>query len=143
MANAQLLGAPRDGGGLAAGNDGDSDARGRDLLDAMAVTHVECLQQFAFRAVEKPAVGQHAVDVEHQQAHTRECRRDSSQPAHKTPARNRSCTLSAPTSVPCASTTGSAVMRCFSMRWAASAASSVAATRLPGEVMTSRISVLW
>ena len=38
--------------------------------------------------------------------------------------------------------TGSAVMRCFSMRCAASAASSVALTDLPGEVMTSRIVVL-
>ena len=59
-------------------------------LDAVAVAHVERLEALAVRAVPEAPVRQHAVHVEDEQ-------RDIGGRRHITPARSRSCTLSAPT----------------------------------------------
>src|SRR5215472_16482879 len=94
---------------------------------------MEHLERLA-RAVEpQPPVGEHAVDVEHQ---------EPDPAAHMTPARSRSCTLSAPTTRLPASTTTSAVIRYCSSRWTASAASSCGPIVLQLTVMTVRIGVL-
>ena len=110
VADAELSCATFDRDGLAARDDRDRDAGAHCGNDTGAVTHVEHLHRFAVRAHVDPPVGQHAVDVEHQQADAAgpvaDCRVD-----HMTPARSRSCTFSAPTSRPSSSTTGSAVIR--------------------------------
>ena len=76
--DAELARAPRDRGRLAAGNDGDGDAGRRHLLDAVPVPHVENLQRFSARAVVQAPVGEHAVDVQHQQLHAPQRRQEAS-----------------------------------------------------------------
>ena len=134
VADAELARAPRPRPRLAPGDDGDGDAGGRDLLDAVAVAHVEGLQQLALRAVVQPAVGEHAVHVEHQQPHAAQRRLSnrSSTLRSQHPGAQQVVHVERADQRARASTTGSAVMRCFSMRCAASAASSVGCTRLAG-----------
>ncbi len=55
-------------GEVRAGQDRDVDAVAEQHLDAVAVAHVEDLECFTLRSVVEPPVGQHAVDVEHDQA---------------------------------------------------------------------------
>src|SRR6478609_5766582 len=122
------------------GDDGDLDAGAAQLHDAVPVVHVEDLQGFPARPVIQPPIGEDAVHVEHQQTNGaghvlgRALRQT-------TPARSRSWTLRAPTRRPCSSATGSAVMRCTSIRCTASAASSFGPIVLPCTVMTLRMGV--
>ena len=76
-------------------------------LDAVPVPDVKHLQCLAARPEVESAIGQDPIDVQHQQAngggpahwHDGTCGGEA--PAQTTPARNRSCTFSAPTSRPC------------------------------------------
>ena len=98
-------------------------------LQAEAVQDVEALERLALLGEVQAAVGQHAVDVEEGDAHAlgREQqlgRETQGRPIHQmTLARIRSLLLSAPHSLPSASTTSTLVMRCCSISSAASTAS--------------------
>ena len=52
----------------AAGNYRYLDTGPPELRDTVAIVHVERLERFAARTKIQPAIGQHAVDVEHQKA---------------------------------------------------------------------------
>src|SRR6202021_3942357 len=100
----------------------------------MAVAHVEDLEGLAARAEVQAPIGEHAVDIQHQKPDPRQGGRLAR--LQTTPARIRSCTLSAPTIFRSASTTISEVMRWVSIRCTASAASVVGRTVLAWRLMT-------
>src|SRR4029453_4914754 len=122
VADPELAHARGHRGGAAPRDPGDADAGGDQRLDAVAVAHVEGLEALAVRAIPESAVRQHAVHVEHE-------KRNLGGRRHITPARSRSCTLSAPTSRPDSSSTSRPLIECFSIMRTASAASS------PGEIV--------
>src|SRR5579863_9755803 len=98
-----------DRGGTPAAERRHRNSRGHQQLDAVAVAYVKGFQRLAARAEVKAPVGEHAVDVQYQEFYPLERRRFAR--LQTTPARNRSCTLSAPTTLSSASTTMSDVMR--------------------------------
>ena len=87
--DAELAHAPLDRARLASGDHGDLQAGAQQLHDAGAVAHVKTFQLLAARGEIQPAVGQHAVDVEHQQADVVGAF-DQGIHDYITPARNRS-----------------------------------------------------
>src|SRR6185437_11865949 len=145
MAHTQLPTPPRSHRRAPARDDRHRDARLRQQLQSQSVTHVEYLERLSPRTIVEPPVGQYPVDIEYQKAHSGGDfgHGDRGRGAHTTPARKRSCTLSAPTRCPCSSATGSAVMRCTSMRCTASAARSWGEIVFPGEVITSLMLAAW
>src|SRR5580704_10948136 len=76
---------------------------GQEQLDAMTVANMKYLERFPLGAEVQPAIRQHAVNVQDQQLDFR--KRRGSACFQNTPARNRSCTLSAPTSFRSSSST--------------------------------------
>ena len=67
--DAELLGAFLDRLRLAAADDGGIKARHAQQMDAVAVEGVKGFQLLAARPIPQPAVRQHAVDVEDDEAH--------------------------------------------------------------------------
>src|SRR5688572_25045664 len=70
-ADAELRAASLHSSRSAAGKDHDLDAGREGLPDSMAVTHVKNLQLLAARTEPEPAIREHAVDVQHQEANPR------------------------------------------------------------------------
>ena len=68
MADAEVPTAAGHGGGAAPGNDGDRDARAGHALQSMAILDIEALQLLAARPVIHAPVGEHAIDIQNQQA---------------------------------------------------------------------------
>src|SRR6266436_690501 len=110
------------------------DAGGHQEFDAVTVAHVEHLERLAARCEIQAPVGEYAVDVQDQELDP--CQRRRPARLQTTPARNRSCTLSAPTIFSSASTTINEVMRWVSMRCTASAASVAGRTVFAWRLMT-------
>src|SRR5262249_14462603 len=101
VGNAELLRAPRGGGGCAAGDPADGDARRGGLAQAVAVLGVEDLE-LATRAVEvNAAVRQDTVDIEEEGPDAAALHR---------PAERRSCMWRAPARRPPSSTMKSDVI---------------------------------
>ena len=67
MGDAEIAGAAQYDRRLARADDRGGDARLLQQLDAVAVEHVEALDDFAVGAKMQPAIGQHAVDIENHQ----------------------------------------------------------------------------
>ena len=86
--HAELAHAPLDRARLPAGDHRDLQSGAQHLHDARAVAHVKTFQLLAARREIQPAVGQHAVHVEHQQADVVGALDQGIH--HITPARNRS-----------------------------------------------------
>ena len=88
-----------------AGNHRDADAGGDERLDAVAVAHVERLERLAVGPNQRrPSVSTPSTSSTTQRDRRRRAR-------HITPARSRSCTLSAPTRRPASSITSRPLTR--------------------------------
>src|SRR6266702_1304885 len=144
--NAQLAAANLGHPGLSPRDHRHLDPGRVEALDALAIADMEHLQCLAARPEIEPSVRHGAIYVENKQSDCSSgfaCHEVRSASAQTTPARNRSCTLSAPIKCPCASATGSAVMRCTSMMCTASAARARGPMVFGFAVITARMGVLW
>ncbi len=89
-----------------AGDHCDLDPGPHDLLDAMTVVNVKDFGLTALRIVVQLTIGHDAIDVEHEQTDGCESSAEGvrgllimPRPGYMTPARSRSCTFRAPTSM--------------------------------------------
>src|SRR5690606_19237697 len=139
--DAELAHALLDRARLAAGNHRDLQSSAQHLHDSGAVAHMEALEVLPAPGEIQASVGQYAVDVQHQEAHVAGSFHQRIH--HITPARSRSCTLSAPISTRSSSTTSSCVMRAVSSSRTASAASTFGWIVYGCEVITSRVASAW
>ena len=89
----------------------DPNAGLHQQLDSVPVAHVEDFERFAARAEVQPAVGEHAIHIEHQQLDMGKAGCTAHGSRQITPARNKSCTFSAPTISFASSVTTNEVMR--------------------------------